>query len=92
MSKQTIDIINGTIKPEDVFKIIDFKFKYIAMDEDGFWQAYSGKPYLSDDNFWRMNYGVCCGLQFILGIDYTGDWEDSLHERKVKLPNKQLNL
>ena len=93
MNKQTIEIIDGKMKPMDGFKLINNKFKYIAMDKDGEWFAAEEKPLIClkmemwgfddpSDGYIKPSIGFIFNHSM---VDYTGDWKDSLHERTKEL-------
>lgn len=62
---------------------VKFPFNYVAMDEDGQWNAFYEKPTLGSV-FWKMN--AAQDVQVLTAIKVTGfvdtnndSWKDSLH-------------
>ncbi len=84
MKEETIKLIDGKIKREDVFKLIPEKYKYIEQDESGYWFAYIDRP--KEEEFYTFKYSRTNFMELhFFCIDYAGDWKDSLFERPQKL-------
>ena len=79
--KQTIELIDGKMKPEDMFPFLPEIYEYMAMDKNGYWYAYSDKPIISSKHLWNCNPASFLHPRELRNIYYTGDWKDSLHER-----------
>ena len=81
--KETIELIDGKIKPEDVLKLLPKIYKYIALMKDGEWRVFQEKPIIDEDEDWESysDKGSHENWLDVLDIDYTGNWQDSLFER-----------
>ena len=86
MSKQTIELIDGKIKVEDVFLFLPEGYNYIAMDEDRNWNAFKDKPIMKEGYWFRnpeSNEPVHC-ISFSNIYDPEG-FTDALYGRPKEL-------
>lgn len=74
-----ITITEKGIKPQDVFKIVEDKFNFIAMNQDGEWRMFFTNPYYVKTiiSHWLVKNGAH-RRNLHLKIDYDGKPEDSL--------------
>lgn len=68
------------------WSLLDPCFKYIAMDADGWWYAYSTEP-VSQDGRWALSYIDNMNGEYLwladmgINLDPVDNWKDSLTER-----------
>lgn len=79
------DIIGLWQEPAPVFEywhLINSKYVALAMDEDGYWHAYSSKPFVSDRHSgWMFDGADCFWVSELFTKDVlptVSDWRQSL--------------